>query len=90
MKEIDNQTVIILMFLKMRKYTKISLNLSFRNIHYDRNFFKEIVENDPFAMIYASDRCFEKDVEDFQKFLMYSEFIHIINNNLIFIDLIFN
>lgn len=53
-------------------------------------FFKEIVENDPFAMIYASDRCFEKDVEDFQKFLMYSEFIHIINNNLIFIDLIFN
>lgn len=45
----------------------------------------------PFAMIYASHRCFEKNVEDYQKFLMYSEFIHIIhNNNLIFIDLIFN
>lgn len=39
-----------------------------------------------FAMIYASHRCFEKDVEDFQKFLVYSEFIHIINNNLVSID----
>lgn len=84
MKEIDDQIVSVLMFLKMKK---ISLDLSFWNINIFLwwNFieiFKTYLERNCwkwkflFVMIYASHHmCFEKDIKDFQKFLMYSEFI---------------